>query len=221
MENFDKSFWSVKLRLILRPVIEKKKKSQLDEKKNEKLWSCGADGWRGGVWKADGRGRSISLFQLLAGTNTDDKVATLSLFLSPLSRSLFSFPLHFPRIWFPSFFLYHITRADVACSLWHLLIVQGKSPATSPPILLGWIPPRIIHHMEITHPLEIRDSQSRMYWMELKIYITWQCFCLQSMCRRTVGAILLHFTHYVTVCRVKTLIFIHITSILHCPYNLD
>lgn len=142
-------------------------------------------------------------------------------FLSPLSRSLFSFPRHFPHIWLPSFFLYHISRGDVACSLWHLLIVQENHQQPPPPILLGWIPPRISHHMEITHPLEMRDSQSRMYWMELKIYITWQCFCLQSMCRRTVGAILLHFTHYVTVCRVKTFIFIHITSILHCPNNLD
>lgn len=127
MGNFDKNYWSVKW-----ASDRKQKKSQLHEKKNEKLWSCGADGWRGGVWKADGRGRSISLFQLLAGTNTDDKVTTLSLFLSPLSRALFSFPLHFLRIWFPSFSLYHISRADVACSLWHLLIVQGKSPVTSP-----------------------------------------------------------------------------------------
>lgn len=127
------------IKIDLKAGDRKQKKSQLHEKKNKKHWSCGADGWRGGVWKADGRGRSISLFQLLAGTNTDDKVATLSLFLSPLSRSLFSFPLHFPRIWFPSFFPYHISRADIACSLWHLLIVQGKSPATSPSPYTSWM----------------------------------------------------------------------------------
>lgn len=75
------------IKIDLKAGDRKQKKSQLHEKRNEKLWSCGADGWRGGVWKADGRGRSISLFQLLAGTNTDDKVATLSLFC-PLSLAL-------------------------------------------------------------------------------------------------------------------------------------
>lgn len=37
------------IKIDLKAGDRKQKKSQLHEKKNEKLWSCGADRWRGGV----------------------------------------------------------------------------------------------------------------------------------------------------------------------------
>lgn len=54
---------------------ERKKALLWWEKQQRKLWSWGAQESRG-AWKADGRGRSFSLFQLPAGTHTDDKVTT-------------------------------------------------------------------------------------------------------------------------------------------------
>lgn len=58
------------------------------------MWSSGESG----VWKADGRGRSINLFQLLAGKRADDKVTTPLAFTFCLPFCIL--PLHFQT---PSF----------------------------------------------------------------------------------------------------------------------